>query len=49
MKVALGQISGREEVLICDIDDRVWSLRNKFNFKKDRKINFYVKKYLKNR
>ncbi len=42
----LGQISGREGVLICDIDNRAWSLRNKFNSKKDRKINFYVKKYL---
>lgn len=42
----LGQISGREGVLVCDIDDRAWSLRNKFNTRKDRKIDLYVKKYL---
>ncbi|HBA96734.1 MAG TPA: carbon-nitrogen hydrolase, partial [Lachnospiraceae bacterium] len=43
----LGQISGREGVLICDIDDRAWSLRNKFNTRKDRKTDFYIKEYLK--
>lgn len=43
----LGQVSGRETVLICDIDDRAWSLRNKFNTRKDRKTDFYVKEYLK--
>lgn len=44
----LGQISGREGVLVCDIDDRAWNLRNKFNTRKDRKTDFYVKEYLKN-
>lgn len=43
----LGQISGREGVLICDIDDRAWSLRDKFNVRKDRRTNFYVEEYLK--
>jgi len=42
----LGQISGREGVLVCNIDNRAWSLRNKFNTRKDRKTGFYVKKYL---
>lgn len=42
----LGQISGREGVLICDIDNRAWSLRNKFDTRKDRRIDFYVKEYL---
>lgn len=43
----LGQISGREGVLICDIDNRAWSLRDKFNVRKDRRTDFYVKEYLK--
>ena len=42
----IGQISGREGVLICDIDDRAWSLRSKFDVRKDRKTDFYVKEYL---
>ena len=42
----LGQISGREGVLICDIDNRAWSLRDKFNTRKDRKTEFYIKEYL---
>lgn len=42
----LGQMSGREGVLICDIDNRAWSLRNKFNTRKDRKTEFYIKEYL---
>ena len=43
----LGQISGREGVIICDIDDRAWSLRDKFNVRKDRRTNFYIEEYLK--
>ncbi len=42
----LGQISGREGVLICDIGNRAWSLRNKFDTRKDRKTDFYIKEYL---
>lgn len=42
----LGQISGKEGVLICDIDNRAWSLRNKFDTRKDRKTDFYIKEYL---
>ena len=42
----LGQISGREGVLICDIDNRALSLRNKFNTRKDRKTELYIKEYL---
>ncbi|MCI9080165.1 MAG: carbon-nitrogen family hydrolase [Lachnospiraceae bacterium] len=43
----LGQISGREGVLICDIDNRAWSLRDKFNTRKDRKTEFYINEYLR--
>ncbi len=41
----LGQISGREGVLICDIDDRAWKLRNKFNIRADRREDLYIKLY----
>ena len=41
----LGQISGREGVLICDIDDRAWGLRNKFNMRADRREDLYIKLY----
>lgn len=37
----LGQISGREGVLMCDLDDRARSLRNKFNTRKDRREKLY--------
>lgn len=43
----IGQISGREGILLCDIDNRAWSLRDKFNVRKDRRTNFYVEEYLK--
>lgn len=42
----LGQVSGKEGVLICDIDNRAWRLRDKFNTRKDRKTEFYIKEYL---
>lgn len=42
----IGQISGKEGVLICDIDDRAWSLRSKFDVRKDRRTDFYVREYL---
>ena len=37
----LGKLSGKEGVLICDLDDRAWSLRGKFNTAKDRREEFY--------
>lgn len=37
----LGKLSGREGVLICDLDDRAWSLREKFNTVKDRREDLY--------
>lgn len=43
----LGQISGKEGVLICDIGNRAWSLRDKFNTRKDRKTEFYIKEYMR--
>ena len=39
----LGQLSGREGMLICDIDDRAWELRNKFAIGKDRRENLYYR------
>lgn len=43
----IGKISGREGVLVCDIDDRAWSLRNKFNTRNDRREDFYIKQFRK--
>lgn len=37
----LGIISGREGVLICDLDDRAWSLRQKFSTRADRQEWLY--------
>ncbi len=37
----LGQISGREGVLICELEDRAWRLRKKFATAKDRREKFY--------
>lgn len=37
----LGVISGREGVLICDLDDRAWSLRRKFATRSDRQEELY--------
>ncbi|MDE6852265.1 MAG: carbon-nitrogen family hydrolase [Lachnospiraceae bacterium] len=37
----LGILSGREGVLICDLDDRAWSLRQKFSTRADRQEELY--------
>lgn len=37
----LGMISGREGVLICDLDDRAWRLRQKFSTRSDRQEELY--------
>ena len=37
----LGEISGREGILVCEFDNRAWSLRNKFNTAADRRTKFY--------
>lgn len=37
----LGVMSGREGVLICDLDDRAWDLRKKFSTRTDRREMFY--------
>ena len=41
----LGQISGREGVLICELEDRAWRLREKFATAKDRREEFYSSYY----
>ncbi len=38
----LGKISGREGILVCELDDRAWSLRNKFATAADRREDFYI-------
>ena len=38
----LGMISDREGVLICELDDRAWSLREKFRSKQDRREELYM-------
>ncbi len=37
----LGILSGREGVLICDLDDRAWGLRQKFSVRTDRQEELY--------
>lgn len=37
----LGKISEKEGVLVCDLDDRAWSLRHKFTTAADRREGFY--------
>lgn len=37
----LGEISDREGILVCELDDRAWSLRNKFNTASDRRTKLY--------
>lgn len=37
----LGILSGREGVLICDLDDRAWRLRQKFSTRTDRQEELY--------
>lgn len=39
----LGKISGREGILICELEDRAWQLRGKFATGKDRREDFYSK------
>lgn len=41
----LGQISGREGVLICELEDRAWRLREKFATAKDRREELYSSYY----
>lgn len=43
----LGKISGKEGILVCDIDDRAWSLRNKFATAADRREDFYIEHFQK--
>lgn len=38
----LGKISNKEGVLICELDNRAWSLRNKFSTATDRREAFYI-------
>ena len=35
----------KEGVLICDLDDKAWILRGKFQTAKDRQEDFYMKHY----
>lgn len=37
----LGKISNREGILVCELDDRAWSLRQKFATAADRREDFY--------
>ena len=37
----LGKMSNKEGILICDLDDRAWSLRKKFATVEDRREDFY--------
>lgn len=37
----LGKISNKEGVLVCDLDDRAWRLRQKFATAEDRRERFY--------
>lgn len=39
----LGRISGKEGILICELEDRAWHLREKFATGKDRREDFYRK------
>lgn len=41
----LGKISGREGILICELEDRAWRLREKFATAKDRREDFYSSYY----
>ncbi|MCH5266874.1 MAG: carbon-nitrogen family hydrolase [Lachnospiraceae bacterium] len=37
----LGVLSGKEGILICDLDDRAWNLRKKFSTARDRREKLY--------
>ena len=39
----LGEISGKESVLICELDDMAWQLRKKFAIGNDRKEELYYR------
>lgn len=41
----LGVLSQQEGVLVCEMDDRAWSLREKFQTKRDRREEFYISGY----
>ena len=41
----LGCLEEKEGVLICDLDDKAWILREKFQTAKDRQEDFYTKHY----
>ena len=41
----LGILSWQEGVLLCEIDDRAWHLREKFQAKKDRREELYLSGY----
>lgn len=38
----LGKLSNKEGVLICELDDRAWSLRKKFATRSDRREDLYM-------
>ena len=38
----LGKISGKEGILVCELEDRAWQLREKFATAKDRREDFYT-------
>lgn len=42
----LGKISGREGILICELENRAWHLREKFATGKDRREAFYSKYFI---
>lgn len=41
----LGILSDREGILICDLEDRAWSLRQKFAIREDRREDLYFHLY----
>ena len=43
----IGKISDKAGVVVCDIDDRAWNLRDKFNVKADRREELYCSLYQK--
>jgi predicted amidohydrolase len=41
----LGTLYGQEGVLVCELEDRAWHLREKFQVKQDRREEFYAASY----
>lgn len=41
----IGKLSGKEGVLVCDLDDRAWNLRKKFATAADRREDLYKQFY----